>query len=118
MRFLKNFIDYVTTPSATTPPPAPPRRGPLTEGKTRGNVKPHEDRPRPTAAPAAPKPKKTKCKWIEVYVPDFQDSRGIDHHDNAKFREEPNGHLTVDKALGLTIVYRNYSKYVVHEIER
>lgn len=115
MGIIRDFISWITTPTGSRPPSPPPLLRPLTEGKTRGNIKspPENDRPRrPTAAPGAPKPKNTKCKWIEVYVPDFQDSHKIEHHDNAEFREGPNGHLIVIRACGDTVVYRDYNKYV------
>jgi len=105
MQFLKNFIKWVTTPTSTA-------MQPLTEGKTRGNIKPYPRKSRPSSpSPAMPPPSilpkiMTKCEWIEVHT-----GAHVKHHHNAKFRVEPNGHLTVDED-GITVVYRDYSKYI------
>ena len=101
----------------------PVGHGPLTEGKTRGNVKEPGVRLRPTAGPPAPTPKfrplpyqSVTCKWIEVYVPDpkgFHDGCNIEHHDEVKFWVDSSNNLVIYKGLGKnTVTYHEYRKYV------
>lgn len=60
----KGLIKYFTTPTSTAIPrcPVPLAVRPLTEGKTRGNVKPLAKNRRPRSGPPAPKPKSREIK--------------------------------------------------------
>lgn len=122
-RFCKWMDRHI--PPATTPL-LPPRPGPLTEGKTRGNRKNIKVPPqRPIDGPPAPTPKpkghSTTCKWIEVYVPDpkgFHDGCNIEHHDNVKFWVDSAGNLVIYKGLGEnTVTYHEYRKHVTHGVK-
>ena len=116
------------TPASAPLLPRPPR--PLTEGKTRSNIKRQPPTAkRPKRGPPEPRPKHTvcvpnyaiKCEWIEVYVPDpkgFYDGCNLEHHDNVSFWVDTNGNLVVWKGLcgGNTVTYHNYRKYITNGI--
>lgn len=104
----------------TTYPILPTGRRPITEGKTRGNIKPDIKVPpqRPKGGPPAPTPKferkkpndMIECKWIEVY----KSPEGVEHHDDVMFKVYSNGNLIVYRPSENPIVYREYRKYIVH----
>jgi len=112
---------------ATGPPVFP---GPITEGKTRGNMKkPNIKVPpqRPKSGPPAPKPDRfppdyaIKCDWIEVYIAEPNgphDGCRIERHDDVEFWVDTNGHLVIFKGLlDNQVVYHKYVKYVTHNAE-
>ena len=113
-----------------------PVYGSLTEGKTRGNIKPSIKVPpqRPVDGPPAPTPKfkrrkeqprpdyfapahAIECSWIEVYVPNSKgvhDGCNIEHHDKVRFWIDQNGNLVEDGEA--TVILPFHDPAVPHEL--